>query len=260
MDFVPDPYKVIKLKNSLFELWMKFNCVTNTNETAEFHVKNGYSKNFIISADEQLNGKGRKKRIWISPNGGCYVTFSFFVEENEPYSIIPMIAGCAVYETLIKYKTSKNWAVKWPNDILYFYNKQYRKISGILCEKFEYEGKTVILIGIGINISGDFISRDDLLQPAISLNEICEKKYNSDEIISCLIEEIIKKYEFAKTKGFSELIGSMGNIFLQNKKIEISQNNEKFEAIIKGIANDGSLIIKTNGKEKKIYSADITIK
>lgn len=267
MDFIPDPYYVKKTEDSFFKLWLQFSCVTSTNEVAEFHVKNGYSSNFMVSSEEQSEGKGRNDRKWDSPEGGCYITFCTFVPDSFDHFCVPLVAGAAVYELCSAYGRKENWAVKWPNDVMYNVKGTYRKVAGILCESFDQDDQKAVITGIGINIESEFIKRKDLLQPAISLYDI-EKNIQrtSHEFIEQLAGLFVEKLEIVQENNFSSLIASAGDIFLIGKKVEVVEYRETYEAVIEGIAEDGALLVKRSSEDTdippsivKVYSADIKL-
>ena len=84
------------------------------------------------------------------------------------WRFLPLAAGIAV-SGMLEGWTGKNFALKWPNDIL----ADGKKIAGILCETIVNADKILCLAGIGINVNqqpGDF--PDDLRERAGSLRQL----------------------------------------------------------------------------------------
>jgi len=130
--------------------------------------------------------------------------------------------------------------IKWPNDILV----ENKKIAGIL---IEIKGN-IAFIGIGINVENEI--PDELKEIAISLKEkVCLNK-------NSIFNEIIKEQEnlndvFLKIgfKGFKEEYEK--NLILINKEVTI-KNETTINGVVKGVTEDGELILKNKNNEIKI--------
>ena len=87
----------------------------------------------VISAAQQLKGRGRHNRVWESSN--VNLSFSFLLKPNIDLSHIgylSIITGLAVYHEIShRIKSPDLLKLKWPNDIIY----DGRKLCGILIEK-----------------------------------------------------------------------------------------------------------------------------
>lgn len=103
----------------------------------------------IILADEQTAGRGRHNRPWITFEAPHGMAATFIVRgKTGPH--LPLVVALALYEVLKPLVNSKDFAIKWPNDLLL----NGKKAAGILCENMtENQGHEASLIGIGLNIS-----------------------------------------------------------------------------------------------------------
>ena len=125
--------------------------VGSTNSVALDYARAGDPGNLWITANRQLQGRGRRGRAWISQEGNLYA--SLLVIDSAPNAKIgtlPLVAALAVYNTLkpIFARTPQALAIKWPNDILV----DGRKINGILLEsELLPDGRMAVVIGCGIN-------------------------------------------------------------------------------------------------------------
>jgi BirA family biotin operon repressor/biotin-[acetyl-CoA-carboxylase] ligase len=93
----------------------------------------------LVTASEQLEGRGRHGRSWHAPAGGALLCSLVL---RDPPALLSIIAGVAVAELVGP--TAK---LKWPNDVLI----GTRKVSGILVEGRPQENWAVL--GIGINVA-----------------------------------------------------------------------------------------------------------
>ena len=125
----------------------------------------------LIIANEQTAGRGRRGNSFFSPKDtGLYMTIVF--EEKGNSELLTPIAAVAVCETLEKAGIDPK--IKWVNDI--FING--RKVCGILAERCISDGKSYIILGIGINISTCVFP--DELKNAGSINIDCDKEKLAD--------------------------------------------------------------------------------
>jgi biotin-(acetyl-CoA carboxylase) ligase len=114
---------------------------------------------WIVEADHQSSGYGRKNRKWISESSkNYYGTFCIRIK----YKIAPGLWSLWVAQTLVSTLTShispgKNLFVKWPNDLCLLEAGVPTKVGGILSE----QKGDLLICGVGLNcdfnpdISGD---------------------------------------------------------------------------------------------------------
>ena len=202
-----------------------------------------YDKEVLICAKRQSDGRGRKGNKFISNIDGCY--FSFTVLENV--ELITLKVAVAILKA-IKKLYDLNLSIKWVNDI--FYNNL--KCGGILSELVFNKEKPFYIIGIGLNIN------QDTLDPSLNniatsikidnfdINVLISEVYNSFiEINDYSNEEVLKEYE--------------NNMFLINKNIYFTFENEELNGIVKGINNEGNLIVEVNEKTLVLNSGEISL-
>jgi BirA family biotin operon repressor/biotin-[acetyl-CoA-carboxylase] ligase len=95
-----------------------FKTVSSTNVYARKLVEDGVDEGTVVVADVQVNGRGRKKRTWSSPEGGLW--FSIILSPNIPPQrgmMLTMTASTSVVQG-IQEVTGLTSEIKWPNDVL----------------------------------------------------------------------------------------------------------------------------------------------
>lgn len=110
-----------------------------------------------LLAREQTAGRGQRGRTWNSrPGVSLCATFYFRhgLDLPKELGMVALLAGAAVAATLAAAaadsESTADIGLKWPNDILL----NGKKAGGILVETTRTPtGKTVALIGIGLNLS-----------------------------------------------------------------------------------------------------------
>jgi len=94
---------------------------------------------FLVIADEQTNGYGRRGSKWLSPPGGLYLTW---VTKNVEQLGVTLVIALAIAKTVDRFTDGKV-IIKWPNDVFIL----DKKCAGVIAE---LEGEN-LLIGVGIN-------------------------------------------------------------------------------------------------------------
>ena len=164
-----------------FEIF-KFKSVTSTNDVAINMIKESQKKHGCVYADIQTKGRGTQGRKWISNRGDFFASIFFPLKDNYPpfneFSIINPILKSGVIK---HYCEKKNINFKFPNDI--FING--KKICGILQELITSNGKSFLIIGIGVNL----VSNPKINNKYQTTNILLEtkKKPKVKEIIDLII-------------------------------------------------------------------------
>ena len=125
--------------------------IDSTNKYLNNKSIEGAASGFVVLAEQQTKGLGRRGRTWVSPFGGNLYLSILWRTLHAPAQLgcLSLIIAVAIVRVLQKIGI-KDAGVKWPNDI-YCQNK---KLAGILLEmRGESSGPSVIVIGVGINIS-----------------------------------------------------------------------------------------------------------
>lgn len=217
----------------------------------------------LITANEQIHGKGRNRNSWVSPaNKNIYA--SYLIKTPQPLVIqTSWIGSLAALYTLGDAGLKDNLWIKWPNDIFY----KNKKICGILSESVQPSpsNKTIggIIIGIGININcskKDFVN---LTKPATSVYIETGKISEIKALIKILHSHLNSLYDQVLDKGIESLykIWKKENKLI-GKEIAVEKNtSEVLNIKVLDIEKTGAIIgVNKEGQLHKIYSGDVTVK
>ena len=116
-----------------------FRLTDSTNERARVLAAAGAPHGTLVTADEQLAGRGRQGRTWSAPPRTAVLMSVVLRDLRE---ILPLAAAVSVCEAL-----PVDARIKWPNDVWI----GGRKVAGILVEARPQEGWAVL--GIGLNVA-----------------------------------------------------------------------------------------------------------
>jgi BirA family biotin operon repressor/biotin-[acetyl-CoA-carboxylase] ligase len=90
--------------------------LTSTMAVARRVARQGAAEGTVVVADEQTAGKGRLKRLWLSPRGSIALSIILYPDMSYlPY--LMMLASLAVARS-IEAITGLKTQLKWPNDVL----------------------------------------------------------------------------------------------------------------------------------------------
>jgi BirA family transcriptional regulator, biotin operon repressor / biotin---[acetyl-CoA-carboxylase] ligase len=126
----------------------------STNDLAMEAARAGDAGRLWITAERQLQGRGRRGRVWFSERGNLYATALVVLDAPALASLgsLPLAAGLAVHEALCRSAPALalQLSVKWPNDVLL----GRAKVAGILLEGAPLpESRHAVVIGCGINLA-----------------------------------------------------------------------------------------------------------
>lgn len=125
--------------------FIQYDSLGSTNVEADRLNEAGETPPFWVRADSQTDGRGRRGRDWVSPEGNFYGTASYaFDGSPQDAAKLSFVAAIGVANALSAYTLSSKPSLKWPNDVLL----DGRKIAGLLLEA--KSGR--VLIGIGVNL------------------------------------------------------------------------------------------------------------
>ena len=147
--------------------------------------------------------------------------------------------------------------MKWPNDLLI----NNKKISGVLIETIDMDGKLGLVIGIGINIHMSQEEGKDIDQSWVSLDGISNKINDRNEILGDLISGISVMTEDFSRKGFKAFKADFEKLDLligKKCKVEIKGTDKIVEA--SGINDKGELVVKDNLEYLTLRYGEVSIR
>ena len=231
-----------------FDLYF-YKSVNNTNDKLkEIRLVNP-DRNIALFSVEQIKGKGRLGRVWISNEGD--LTCSFLINQSISFKDIGKINIIFVnilFNFFRNFNTRNSIKYKWPNDI----QINNRKISGILIETFSnYKNIESFVIGIGVNlISSPTVESNK----TISLAEL-NIKIEPIEAFFLLQKEVMSFFKEFNNLNFLSLSKNLNLNFYDNKKeLNINLKNNIIKGTFKEINTRGELILNTLDKRNQKIS------
>jgi len=206
----------------------------------------------VILAGFQNAGRGQRGSYWESVRDQnllvTYILFPSFLAASNHF-FLNQALSLSMYE-FIKSRTSEVVTIKWPNDIL----AGNRKIAGLLVENTIRNNQfSYTLVGMGVNINQ--INFTGFSPEAVSLQLLENKSFDLKTCLYELNQFVEKWYSILRTGNFKKISGEYSDaLFGLNLPVEFESNQERFTASIKGVNQNGQLILAGNNGKELIFN------
>ena len=250
--------------NQLDTVWAGRTCLyfptlESTNDYAKELVKENPVHGTLIVADTQTAGKGRRGRVWQSPENTA-IAMSLCVEpqlSTDKISGLTLVAALAVAEAIFK-MTGEKVQIKWPNDIVL----NGRKICGILTELCFRREVYAVIVGIGINVNTECFP-EEIQEIASSLKRETGKVVSRERLIVEVLKYFEEFYASYEKTGNLALLKTKYENMLANKDQEVLVLDPimQYKGVAKGITDSGNLVVVCeDGSEKEVYSGEVSVR
>ena len=166
-----------------------FESLDSTNTKAISLAREGITE-AVVTAGSQTGGRGRLGRVFLSPEGGLYL--SVLTARLTPGAKILALTPAAALAArrAIARVFGLSCRIRYPNDLIL----EDRKVCGILCESLTEGARFSAVVGVGINVCSDVpLPGDAPASPPGALKEFCEKAEDPaslKELQAALTEEL----------------------------------------------------------------------
>lgn len=230
----------------------------STQPIAHQLVQDGTPDGTIVVAEEQVGGKGRMSRPWVSQAYKGIWMSVILKPELSPQQApqITLVAAVAIVQA-IEEVTGLVAQIKWPNDLLI----NGKKVTGILTElQADPDQVKAIILGIGLNANHDQSEfPEELKSIATSLKVESGVHVNRAELVAVILKYVEQYVALYVEKGFlpiKQLWEKYANTI--GKHVRAVMPRETIEGTAVGITEEGMLELKlVDGTIRKIYSGDI---
>ncbi|MFB1049332.1 biotin--[acetyl-CoA-carboxylase] ligase [Paraliobacillus sp. JSM ZJ581] len=265
-------YRIISTPNKLSENTLQWGLQTkwlgksinfydeidSTQTKANHLAQQGCKHGTVVIANSQQAGRGRMNRAWHSNNeDGIWMSMVLrptILPAHAPQ--FTLLTGTVLVDILSE-KTGIPIKIKWPNDLFV----GDKKVAGILTEmQAEQDQIHYLVIGIGINVN-QYTKQlpAEIRTKATSLREATGNWFSKIELIQSILYAFETAYERHQEIGFSEIKRNWEKRgYKMNQNVTYHSGNIQSEGIIKGINENGALLIESNDNEIiTLYSAEI---
>lgn len=230
----------------------------STNAEALRMLHAGVQAPFVVLAEAQTSGRGRRGRAWVSPPAqNLYYTLAFTISGGaQRLSGLSLVVGLAVMRALRQMGVEQA-GVKWPNDIYV----DGKKIAGILMElSGDPADLCHVLIGIGVNVNMTS-SAVGIEQAWTSMRNETLALVDRNELVRVVSHSLHHYLERHAEEGFSGLRAEWEacNIW-RGRYCCLSSGSQHVKGLVLGVDDQGALRLSVNGQEKRFSGGELSLR
>ena len=238
--------------------------IESTNTTLMARAAAGAPSGTCLVAEQQTAGRGRRGRAWQSAFGAS-LTFSLLWRFNRgaaQLAGLSLVVGLAVARVL-REMGAVGVQLKWPNDIV----ADGSKLGGILIEtQGDMLGPTAVVIGIGLNVRFSTPMLENIAgqvdQPVADVQSLCAVPLSRNRLLAAILREIVAMLDQFQRDGFAAFRDEWLQMHaLQDKPVRVlTGDGTGFDAIVRGVGEDGSLRVSRNGREVALSFGELSLR
>ncbi|UQY32772.1 bifunctional biotin--[acetyl-CoA-carboxylase] ligase/biotin operon repressor BirA [Pseudomonas fulva] len=234
--------------------------VDSTNAQALRHLASGAVPPFLVIAEQQTAGRGRRGRSWASPFGeNLYYSLVLRVSGGmRQLEGLSLVVGLALLQAL-REAGVENAGLKWPNDLLV----DGRKVAGILLELSGDPADIChVVIGIGVNINMRVAPRDEAIdQPWTSLRQVVGGQVDRNGFVASLNRQLQHYLQLHQTHGFASLREQWeANHLWQGRAAVLAAGLQSVQGRVLGVDDTGALRLEVEGQEKVFSGGELSLR
>jgi len=234
--------------------------VDSTNAQAMRHLASGAVPPFLVIAEQQTAGRGRRGRSWASPFGeNLYYSLVLRVSGGmRQLEGLSLVVGLALLQALRDAGVA-DAGLKWPNDLLV----GGRKIAGILLELSGDPADVChVVIGIGVNINMRVTPRGEVIdQPWTSLRQVLGEQVDRNVFVAGLNRQLERYLQLHQVQGFAALREQWeANHLWQGRVVVLAAGAQTIQGRVLGVDDTGALRLQIDGQEKVFSGGELSLR
>ncbi len=244
LESTPKGYRLISDPDALFPWEFPnresnihyFEQVSSTMDIARDLARKGCPEFTVVIGGQQIKGRGRLKRTWLSAPGGLYFTIVLRPPIPPFLSTRINFAAAMILARTLRRMFAVEAMVKWPNDILV----ADKKIAGLLSEmEAEADRVAFINIGLGINANNDPTPSEPL---ASSLKILIGKEVSRRHLLA----EFLDEFENYINHGNLDDVVSLWKQYTitLNRHVKIVTIQDVLEGLAVDVDENGALLLE----------------
>lgn len=230
----------------------------STNAEALRLLSSGVQAPFVVLAEAQTSGRGRRGRAWVSPPAqNLYYTLALTITGGpQRLSGLSLVVGLAVMHALRQMGVVRA-GVKWPNDIYV----DGKKIAGILLELTGDPADVChVVIGIGINVNMT-AEVAEIEQAWTSMRVETEALTDRNELVRILSQSLHHYLTRHAKEGFSGLRAEWENHNIwRDQRCCLSTGSQHVKGLVLGVDDQGALRLMVDGQESRFSGGELSLR
>ncbi|MFW9270589.1 bifunctional biotin--[acetyl-CoA-carboxylase] ligase/biotin operon repressor BirA [Pseudomonas sp. NR3] len=231
--------------------------IDSTNAEALRSIERGVDAPFLVLAERQLAGRGRRGRKWVSPfAANLYYSLVLRIDGGmRQIEGLSLVVGLAVMHALRDFGIAEA-GLKWPNDVLV----GNKKIAGILLELVGDPADVChVVLGVGINVNMQ--STDEVDQQWTSMSLEAGRVFDRNDLVVHMSAKLQQYLELHHASGFAAIQLEWENYHLwQGRAVSLIAGVNQIDGVVMGIDHQGALRLKVDGVEKSFSGGELSLR
>ncbi|MFO2464457.1 bifunctional biotin--[acetyl-CoA-carboxylase] ligase/biotin operon repressor BirA [Pseudomonas sp. 15FMM2] len=231
--------------------------IDSTNAEALRLIGEGQAAPFLVLAEQQTAGRGRRGRNWVSPFAqNIYYSLVLRIEGGlRQLEGLSLVVGLAVMQAL-RASGVQNAGLKWPNDVLV----GQKKIAGILLELVGDPADIChVVLGIGINVN--MRNAVDVDQQWTSVQLETGAPVNRNQLVAHLGGQLKDYLDRHRVYGFAALQKEWElNHLWQGRSASIIAGLNQIDGVVLGVDGQGALRLSVDGVETIFSGGELSLR
>ena len=207
------------------------------------------SPGYLVLAEAQTEGRGKRGRVWESPRGED-LYFSFLtgpIDKSASPFAITLAVGLGIAEGA-EALTGVEALVKWPNDV----RLNERKIAGILVESNGDLAEGVI-VGAGINVNRQRFP-EELEGKASSLALEAGRRFHREEALIAMLRAVDARVREFIERGPGHIVRALNErLALLHQQVRVGDHIGR----VYGVSGSGALMLEAGGVITEIVAGTL---
>ncbi|VVO06082.1 bifunctional biotin--[acetyl-CoA-carboxylase] ligase/biotin operon repressor BirA [Pseudomonas fluorescens] len=234
-----------------------FDSIDSTNAQALRSIERGMAPPFLVLAERQTAGRGRRGRKWVSPFAeNVYYSLVLRIEGGmRQLEGLSLVVGLAVMRTLQELGIS-GAGLKWPNDVLV----GQKKIAGILLELVGDPADVChVVLGVGINVNMQMTEEVDQQWTSVRLET--GKAFDRNLLVAHLGDMLQAYLIRHQESGFAAIQAEWEqNHLWQGRAVSLIAGVNRIDGVVMGINRQGALRLKVGDVEKVFSGGELSLR
>ncbi|MNF74580.1 Bifunctional ligase/repressor BirA [compost metagenome] len=251
-----DPSEILRASSCEWPA-LVYDSIDSTNAEALRLIERGQAAPFLVLAERQTAGRGRRGRKWVSPFAeNVYYSLVLRIEGGmRQLEGLSLVVGLAVMQTL-RELSIPGVGLKWPNDVLV----GQKKIAGILLELVGDPADVChVVLGVGINVNMQ--ATDEVDQQWTSMRLESGKVFDRNHLVAALGVTLQRYLALHQAGGFLAIQAEWEqNHLWQGRDVSLIAGVNKIDGQVVGIDSQGALRLRVAGVEKVFSGGELSLR
>ncbi len=213
---------------------------------------------FLVLAEQQTRGRGRRGRQWMSPPAqNLYMSLAVGISGGaRQLEGLSLVVGLSVLAAL-RAMGLREVGLKWPNDVLV----GNKKVAGILLELVGDPADLChVVIGIGINVNMREMD-GGIDQPWTSVRLELGHTVNRNRLARSLSNHLRDDLARHEKDGFAAFRAEWEEAHLwQGRAVELASGVQVVRGEVLGISEAGALRLLIDGSERQYSGGELSLR